>query len=284
MSANLKTQVKVVTDSTADISPELAARYNIKIVPLTLMMGTESYRDGYDITPAEFYKKLPQLKALPTTSQPAVPVFEEAYQELLADGSQVISLHISSKLSGTFNSASLAAKSFPNGRVRVIDSKVVSGGLGLLALTAAEMSRAGLDIDIIEKDISSMSDRTVVIATADTLEYLHKGGRIGGLSSLFGTILAIKPIFQIKNGELSPLQNVRTKRKALERIAELVKGMGSLEKLAVMHADSLDEAGDLANLLAPLFPLKDIYVSYMGPVVGAHAGPKTIGICAIKAK
>jgi len=284
MTANVKPLVKVVTDSTSDITLDMAARHHIKIVPLTVTMGNKSFKDGYEITPREFYAKLPGLKNLPTTSQPAVPLFEEAYREALADGSNVISLHISAKLSGTFNSASLAAQSFPTGRVCVIDSQEVSGALGMLVLSAAEMSHKGFALDEIEREIKSMMERTVLLATADTLEYLHKGGRIGGLRSLFGTILSIKPIFQIKNGELSQYQNVRTKRKALERIAEFAKGLGKLEKLTVMHADSPDEAGELANLLAPIFPLKDIYVSYIGPVVGAHAGPKTLGICAIKAK
>lgn len=284
MTANLKSQVRVVTDSTCDLSLDVATRHQIKIVPLTVTLGGKSYRDAYDITPHEFYEKLPTLKTLPTTSQPPVPLFEEAYQEQLAVASHVISLHISSKLSGTFNSASLAAQSFPKGKVRVIDTKEVTGALGMMVLKAAEMARNGSAIDVIEAEMYSMIERITVLATADTLEYLHKGGRIGGLRSLFGTILSIKPIFQVKDGELTPFQNVRTKRKALERIAEVAKTLAPLERLTIMHADSPDEAGELANMLAPIFPLKDMEVAQIGPVVGAHAGPKTLGICALKAK
>lgn len=284
MTANFKQQVKVVTDSTSDIPLDLAARLGVTIVPLTVTMGDETFRDAFDITPSQFYEKLPSLKNLPTTSQPPVPLFEEAYATALRDGYNVISIHISAKLSGTFNSASVAAKSFPTERIRVIDSKLVTAALGLIVIKAAEMAQTGTNLETIEREVYDLIDRTSIFATADTLEYLHKGGRIGGLRSLFGTILAVKPIFQVKNGELVPYQNVRTKRKALERIAELTKNLGPLEKLAIAHAESPDEAGELANMLASIYPLKDIYESYIGPVVGAHAGPKTMGVCVIKAR
>lgn len=284
MTANLKQQVKIVTDSTSDIPLDLAARLGIAIVPLSVTVGDKTYRDAYEITPKEFYEKLPGLKTLPTTSQPPIPLFEQAYSEALRDGLNVISIHISSKLSGTFNSASVAAQNFPTGRIKVIDSKLVTAALGLIVIKAAEMAQEGKDMETIEREVYDMIDRTYIFATADTLEYLHKGGRIGGLRSLFGTILAVKPIFQVKNGELVPYQNVRTKRKALERIAELTKEMGPIEKLAIAHADSPGEAGELANMVAAAYPLKDIYESYIGPVVGAHAGPKTMGVCFVKAK
>jgi DegV family protein with EDD domain len=274
-------KVKIVTDSTSDMTQEEAARNNITIVPLTVTLNDQLYRDGIDILPAEFYKRLPGLSKTPTTSQPPVGLFQQTYQELTADGSQVISIHISSKLSGTFNSASLAAQSFPPGQITVIDSTWVSAALAIPAIKAAEMARAGKEAPDIIAAVKESLPRIALLAVADTLEYLKRGGRIGGLAALAGGILSVKPIFTVRNGAVDRFENVRTKRKALERIAEVVKtNWGPIERLAILHADSPEEAGELASMLSSVFPLKDMYISLVGPVVGTYTGPKTLGIAA----
>ncbi len=272
-------KVKIVTDSTSDMSQDEAERRSITIVPLTINIEDKSFRDGIDILPQEFYRRLPTLSKLPTTSQPAVGVFQQTYEQLTADGSQVISIHISSKLSGTFNSANLAAQNFSAGQVTVIDSTWVSAALGLPVIKAAEMARAGKEAPEIIEAVKSSISRVNLLAVADTLEYLKKGGRIGGLRAFAGGILSIKPIFTVKDGEVAPFENVRTKKKALERMAEVVKSWGAVERMCILHADSPDEAGELASMLSSTFPMKDIYMSMIGPVVGTYTGPKTLGVC-----
>lgn len=279
-----KPGVKVVTDSTSDITPEQAKRMGVTVIPLTVLMGEETFRDGVDITAHEFYQRLPKLEKLPTTSQPSPGLFMKAYEELTADGSSVISLHISSKLSGTYENAMVAARNFPAGQVRVIDSKQVSAGIAFGVQTAVEMAQAGYDIDRIEEEVRSVFDRVQIYATFDTLEYLKKGGRIGGMRAMMGSLLSIKPIVLIKDGEVQPVEQIRTRTKALQRLAEIVKKQGKVERLAILHGDDLDGATELANLLAPVFPLKDMYISLIGPVVGTHAGPRTLGVGIQRAK
>lgn len=273
-----KPGVKVVTDSTADISPEQAKRMGVTIIPLSVLMGEETFRDGVDITPQEFYKRLPQLEKLPTTSQPSPGLFMKAYEDLTADGSSVISIHISSKLSGTCENAKVAARNFPEGRVRVIDSNQVSAGIAFGVQTAVEMSQAGYDIDRIEAEVKSVFERVQVYATFDTLEYLKKGGRVGGMKAFMGSLLGIKPVVLIKDGEVQPLEQIRTRSKAIQRIAEIAKKQGKLDRLAILHGDDLDGSTEIANILSSVFPLKDMYISLIGPVVGTHAGPRCLGI------
>lgn len=284
MTTTQKQTVKVITDSTADMPPETLRRLGVTVVPLMVLMGEKSYRDGIDITSREFYQRLPQLSKLPTTSQPAPGNFIKAYEEATADGSSVISLHLSAKLSGTYQNASVASQNFPPGRVRVFDTQQVSAGIAFFVQTAAEMARSGKNIDEIEAEMKSLRERVKIIATVDTLEYLQKGGRIGRLSSFVGSLLSVKPLLQVKDGEVHPLERVRTRAKALQRVAEIVKEQGKLERVAIMHADDPDGAGELANLLSSVYPLKDMYISDIGPVIGTHAGPRTVGVGIVLAR
>lgn len=278
MSTAESQKVKVVIDSTADIAPETIKEMGLDMVPLTVLIGDQSYRDGIDITSEEFYQRLPTLSKLPTTSQPSPGLFLKAYEKAVNDGMSVISLHISAKLSGTYANAVVAARNFPEGRVRVFDTQQVSAGIAFFAQTAVEMSRAGKSIDEIETEMNRIRGLVKIIATVDTLEYLHKGGRIGGLKSFFGSLLSVKPILQLKDGEVQPLEQVRTRGKALQRVAELAKSMGKIDRLAVMHAADPASAQELVNLLAPVFPKEKMYISELGPVIGAHAGPRTVGV------
>ena len=284
MTTALKQTVKVITDSTSDMPPETLRRLGVTVVPLMVLMGEKSYRDGIDITSREFYQRLPQLSKLPTTSQPSPGNFMKAYEEALTDGSSVISLHLSAKLSGTYQNAVVASQNFPPGRVRVFDTQQVSAGIAFFVQTASEMARSGKNIDEIEAEMKSLRERVKIIATVDTLEYLQKGGRIGRLSSFVGSLLSVKPLLQVKDGEVHPLERVRTRAKALQRVAEIVKEQGKLERVAIMHADDPDGAGELANLLSSVFPLKEMYISDIGPVIGTHAGPRTVGVGIVLAR
>ncbi len=278
MSTDFKPKVRVVTDSTADMTPETLQKFNIEVVPLLVLIGDKSYRDGVDISASEFYKILPKQQKLPTTSQPSPGNFMETYEKATADGASVISLHLSSRLSGTFANATVAARNFPEGRVRVFDTKMISAAQAMFVLAAAEMAQSGSDIDEIEIKMKAMLDNVRLIATLDTLEYLHKGGRIGGLKNFFGSLLSVKPLLQLKDGEVQPLEQVRTRGKAVQRVAELTKNVGKLERLAVMHAADPEGAEQLAGMLEAVFPRDKMFISDIGPVIGAHVGPRTLGV------
>jgi DegV family protein with EDD domain len=254
------------------------------MVPLTVLMGDQQYRDGIDITSAEFYKRLPGLSKLPTTSQPSPGLFLKAYEKAVNAGMAVISIHLSAKLSGTYANAVVAARNFPEGQVRVFDTQEVSAGIAFFVWTAVEMARAGKDIDEIEAEMIRMRDLVKIIAVVDTLEYLHKGGRIGGLRNFLGSLLSVKPILQLKDGEVQPLEQVRTRNKALQRVAELTKAMGKIDRLAILHGADPAGANTLADLIAPYFPKEKMYISEIGPVIGTHAGPGAVGVGIQKAR
>jgi DegV family protein with EDD domain len=278
MSNGENQKVKVVIDSTADMSLETIKELDLEMVPLTVLIGDQAYRDGIDITSEEFYQRLPTLSKLPTTSQPSPGLFLKAYEKAVEGGMSVISIHLSAKLSGTYANAVVAARNFPEGQVRVFDTQQVSAGVAFFVRTAVEMARQGRTIDEIEAEMERMRSLVKIIATVDTLEYLHKGGRIGGLKNFFGSLLSVKPILQLKDGEVQPLEQVRTRAKALQRVAELAKAMGPIDRLAIMHAADPNSANELVNLLAPVFPKEKMFISELGPVIGAHAGPRTVGV------
>ena len=276
-------QVKIVSDSTADIVPDEAKRLGISVVPLNLTIDQDHYKDGMDITPREFYQKLPHAKKLPTTSQPSIGAFQDVFRNLTDEGAHVVCITMSAKLSGTYNSARMAAENFASGRVTVVDSTTVTGAEAFFVQTAVEMARLGKSAEQIVAELTDMTGRVQVIAALDTLEYLHKGGRIGAAATLIGGLLNFKPIIQVKDGEVKPLERVRSKNKAVQRIAELVKTGGKLDRLCILHGDSQDEAGELALMLADAFPMKDIHQYSIGPVIGTYAGPRAIGVGLVRA-
>lgn len=278
MSTAESPKVKVVIDSTADLPLETIKELDLEMVPLTVLMGDQQFRDGIDITSAEFYKRLPGLSKLPTTSQPSPGLFLKAYEKAVSAGMSVMSIHLSAKLSGTYANAVVAARNFPEGQVRVFDTQVVSAGIAFFARTAVEMARSGKNVEEIEAEMIRMRDLVKIVATVDTLEYLHKGGRIGGLRNFLGSLLSVKPILQLKDGEVQPLEQVRTRNKALQRVAELAKSFGPVDRMAILHAADPTSANTLVEMLAPFFPKEKMYVSEIGPVIGTHAGPGTVGI------
>ena len=270
--------VAIVTDSTADLPPPLAAARAISVVPLTLHFEGRSFLDGVDITPSEFYRKLPSATTHPTTSQPSPGRFAETYTALLDGHDAVVSIHISEKLSGTVESARQAAEMTDPQRVHVIDSEVVSMSLGLVTLVASSLAAQNLDADAIESRVVSMRPHLQTYFSVATLEFLRRGGRIGRASALLGSVLQVKPVLCIRDGLVTPLERVRTFDRALNRVVELTRAVdtGKGMCLIVGHADAQADAERIARELEPI--ADTLMIQPLGPVVGAHAGPGVVGV------
>ena len=270
--------VAIVTDSTADLPPELAASRSITVVPLTLNFDGQSLLDGVDIRPEDFYRRLPGVTTHPTTSQPSPGRFAEAYAALLAGHESVISIHISEKLSGTYASACQAAAMTDPKRVRVIDSQLVSMSLGLITLTASAMSSKGADVEAIESKVLNMRAHVQTYFSVATLEFLRRGGRIGRAGALLGSVLQVKPVLCIRDGQVTPLERVRTFERALNRIVELTREVdrGHGVCIIVGHADAAADAERIGRELEPI--AETLMIQPLGPVVGAHAGPGVVGV------
>jgi len=280
----LTARTAIVTDSTADLLPELAARHSITTVPLTVNLDGRSYLDGVDITASEFYDKLRSSSTHPTTSQPSPGQFKEAYERLLEDHQEVVSLHISGKLSGTLDSARQAAELVGGDRVRVVDSEFVSMPLAGLALVAALRAERGGGASEVIEDVSRVREAMRCFFAVSTLEFLRRGGRIGSASALLGSVLQIKPILAIEAGEVSPLERVRTQERAMSRLVELGRSLDRAAGLCVVigHAAAEAQAEALAERFEDL--AESLVVQPLGPVVGAHAGPGTVGLAAYPAE
>lgn len=273
-----RAQVAIVTDSTSDLPADLAAKRSISVVPLTLHFEGRSLLDGVDITPAEFYRRLPATTSHPTTSQPSAGQFATTFERLLVDHAEVVSIHISEQLSGTYASARQAADMVDSKRVRVIDSHVVSMSLGLVALAASALAEQGLDGAAIDSRIVAMRDSVETYFSVATLEFLRRGGRIGRAGALMGSVLQVKPVLCIRDGLVTPLERVRTFERALNRIVELSKAVDCGQGICVIvgHAGAEADAERVARELEPV--AETLLVHALGPVVGAHAGPGVVGV------
>jgi DegV family protein with EDD domain len=257
---------------------DLAATHSISVVPLTLHFEGRSLLDGVEITPTEFYRRLPAATVHPTTSQPSPGRFSETYTQVLADHSEVVSIHISEKLSGTYASARQAAEMTDHERIRVIDSHVVSMSLGLVTLAASVLAAQGLDGASIESRILEMRDSVETYFSVATLEFLRRGGRIGRAGALMGSMLQVKPVLCIRDGQVTPLERVRTFERALNRIVELSRAVDRGEGICVIvgHADAEADAERVARELEPV--AETLLIQPLGPVVGTHAGPGVVGV------
>ena len=271
--------IKIVIDSTADMPSALVQAYGITVVPLNVHFGTEVFRDSIEISADEFYKRLASSPKLPTTSQPTVGDFLEVYQELSNTTDEIVSINVSDKLSGTLNSANQAKGQYTgNARIEVVDSEHVSMGLGMVAIAASKAAQGGATIEDVVKEAKQTISKVQFVGLVDTLEYLEKGGRIGKAQALVGSILRLKPLLTVKNGEVHPLEKIRTRSKGIDRLCDIVKEHVPLESLAVVYTTTPDDAAQLADRLRPLVPSGDIPISQVGPVVGTHAGPGVLGI------
>lgn len=275
--------VRIVTDSTCDLPAEDIDRYGITVVPLTVFFGDEALLDRIDVTPADFYARMAAFKGLPRTSQPSVELFQDAYRSLAADGVDIVSIHISSRLSGTLNAASVAREVVKEEvHVDLIDSYNVSLGLGLIVLEAARAAAAGATLPEVVATARRAMDRVSVHVVVDTLEYLQKGGRIGRARSFLGSVLSIKPIIRVEDGEVAPFERVRTRAKAIERMFELASGMPRAKEMFVGCSGDDSDARALLERLRPHLPHTELRLGYLGPVVGVYTGPNALGIAALE--
>ncbi len=271
--------VRIVTDSTADLMPEEAAALGVTVVPLNVYFGDETLRDGVDIDPTTFYERLATAKELPRTSQPSVERFKAAYEELAKETNEIVSIHLSSRLSGTMNSASVAREEVSHElHIELIDTYTVSLALGAIVTDAAVAANAGASMAEVIDVARRTMDRVSVAIVVDTLEYLQRGGRIGRAAALAGTLLSVKPILSIRDGEVAPVERVRTINGALRRLVELVIAMGPIERLGVVDGDSVNNASEVARQLAAHYPDLTIDRGELGPVVGTHGGPGVVGV------
>lgn len=278
--------VRVVTDSTADIPMELARALGITIVPLTVFFGDEAYLDGIELDNEGFYRKLQASKELPRTSQPSPASFQEAYTRLVDEGADaILSVHLSSKLSGTYQSACAARDSLPENLrhvpIEVIDSKSISVGMSRATIQAAEEARQGLGLDEIKAHTLDRLSRSHILAVLDTLEYLKRGGRIGGARAMLGNMLSVKLIVSLKDGEVVPVEQPRTRNKAYTRVAQLLAEKGKIEHVSI--AESNDEVGhQLAEVIKTTYT-GDLPIYRLGAVLGTHTGPGTAAIAYVTA-
>lgn len=275
--------VRIVTDSTCDLPRDLIEELGITVVPLTVIFGDASLLDGVTITAPEFYDRLRSSSVLPRTSQPTVEAFQSAYRSAAADGAEIVSIHISSRLSGTLNAASVARETLKHDlHIDLIDSYNVSVGLGLIVLEAARAAARGAALPEVVATARRAMDHTSVYVAVDTLEYLQRGGRIGRARSLLGSLLSIKPILTVQDGEVAPFERVRTRARAQERILEIASGMPRAKDLFIAHSDLPDLADSAAARLAPTLPHTAIRTAWLGPVVGTYTGPGCFGFAALE--
>jgi DegV family protein with EDD domain len=276
--------IRIVTDSTCDLPSQIITKFRIHVVPLYINVGREGYLDGVDITREEFYTRLPDFPAHPTTAVPSIGRFAAAYNTLADEGAtDVLSIHISSALSGVVDMARLAAESTTSVHVTVIDSHQLSLGAGFLVVTAAEMASEGKTIPEILAALRSQIERTHVFAALDTLEFLKRSGRMNRYLADFASLLQIKPILTMYNGKPGT-EKVRTRDRAVKRVLEMLDSFGRLEKIAIVHTHAtMDRLMEFKKIAAAHLPKVDIMVEDITPVIGAHIGPGAIGFAIVKA-
>ncbi len=275
------TKISVLTDSTAYLPNEFTFKHGIKVVPLKLNWENDTFKDNVDITAQEFYERLEKSTSTPTTSQPSGGDFLNAFNEVGTATDALVAVLISSGISGTVDSASMAKKEFPQVPVEIFDSKVTAAGLALLLKAmVAEAEKSG-SVDEVLKMGRRVLETMGVYFVVDTLKYLHKGGRIGGASAFFGSALDLKPILYLsQEGKIEALEKVRTKKKAVSRLIDLAVGKAAGKKayVGIMQANALEGAQAIKSELEKRMDLAEIEIYELSPVIGTHAGPGTLGI------
>ena len=275
-------RIAVVTDSTADLPDNVYEENNIRVVPLHIQFADETYREGVDLSSKEFYSKLASCKIMPKTSQPAPHEFETVYRELMEKSDGIVSIHMSGKLSGTYQSANIAANAIGCSNIHIIDSNSVSAGTGLLAIEAARLSKLDITAQEIVDRIEAVKHTLRLFFTVDTFEYMVKNGRIGKATAFLGTLLSIRPIMAIANGIVEPIEKLRASRdKALMRLAEVAAEAmpkGHAIRGAVVHAVEPGRGESLKLALRALLNFEEILICPLGAGIGSHSGPGSIGI------
>ncbi len=274
-------KVAIITDSTVSLPTELLQELNISLVHQILIWGDQSYLDLIDIQVEEFYHKLKTAKVMPTTSQATVPDFKEVYNRLINEGYDILAILLSHKLSGTIQSATQAKEFFPGANIEIFDSLATSLAMGWQVLAAARAAKGGASL----KDCLAVAEKaranSGVVFVVDTLEFLHRGGRIGGAARFLGTALNLKPVLELKDGKIEAIERVPTQRKAINRMIEVVKeriGDRTPVKIGILNADVPEKGRHLEAQCAELFKPNELIFSPVSPVIGTHAGPGTLGI------
>lgn len=272
--------VKIITDSLGDVPAEIAKELDITIIPVNVNFGTESYRDGIDLTTEQFYQKLTQSKVLPTTAVPHPNVFAEVYER--NEGREIVVITISNKFSAAYKTAvQAAALAKRKNHIEVIDSLSGAMGEGLIVIAAAKAAKAGANIDEIVKLTKRNIPRSEIRMAFDTLEYLKRGGRIGRAQALVGSMLRINPVLGIKDGEAYPFARERSRGRAMDYLYQFAIGFPHIDEMAVEDATTPQDADKLVERLSAKFPKERIYRSKVSPVVGAHVGPRVLSIAVL---
>ena len=277
--------VKIITDSLSDITSDIAEGLGITVVPLTVLFGHESFLDRVTMTTDEFYYKLTHEDTWPTTTQPPPSAFVDVYNKLAEETDEILVVTLSTKLSGTYESA-LNAKNLMEREchIDVIDSQTVAMGLGLIVIAAAKIAQSGAKLQELSDFVRKAMARSHVVMYFDTLKYLAKGGRIGKAQGLLGSLLSVKPILTMKEGEVHPSTRVRSLTAGMDHLYDFVSGFSNIDELAVEHATTPDEAERLAERLGPVFPKERIYRSTVSPVLGVYGGPGAMAVTVLEAK
>jgi DegV family protein with EDD domain len=274
-------KVAIVTDSTSYIPPDVLKEYQIQVIPLTVIWDGDSYKDGVDITTRQFYNRLEKSPTLPSTSQPPAGEFIDCFSALLESGKDILAILISAGISGTVNSALQAQADLDPSRIEVIDSQTAAMATGLHVIAAARKAAEGATLQEVAQVAREAQQRTDVVFVVDTLEFLHKGGRIGGAKRFLGSMLNVKPILEMSAGKIEAVDQVRTQKRALERMADLIREKAGGEiplRMAVIHSNAPEMAQNLKEEIQASFSPEEIFISELSPAIGTHVGPGTLAI------
>ena len=273
--------VKIIADTTCGLPHDLLRDKDIPLIPQIVIFGDDSYKDDSELDTATFLQKLKAAKELPKTAAPPPPLYYPYFENARQNGETLIIIAPSAKVSGTVRSIEVASQDFPDVDIRLVDTQTIAGNLGTLVLLADQWAKEGKDANMIVTELNQLIPRQRTYFLVDTLEYLQKGGRIGGAQALLGEMLQIKPILAIRDGQVEPFEQQRTKRRALARLIEIVKEQslrGSESYLSVMQADAQNEADLFANTLKSVMAFPDIPIYELPPAIVVHGGPKTMAV------
>jgi DegV family protein with EDD domain len=273
--------IKIVTDSTCDLPQSVIEQLGITVVPLYINFGDKGYRDGVDLSRADFYARLPQSKPLPTTAAPGHEVFKQAYERLAAGGAtEILSIHISESLSATINVAKVAAQETTSVRVTAFDSRQLSLGTGFIVEEAAKAANEGCSMAEIVARLNALIPRVHVFAALDTLEFLKRSGRMNGIVASLGGLLQVKPILKMYDGKPDS-DRVRTRSRAIGQLVNLLSQCSPLERVAMVHTHAAAHAEEIRQLVEPMLPEKNIWSLDITPVIGTHIGPGAVGFAVV---
>ena len=276
-------KVSVVTDSTSDLPPEVARELGITVVPAQIQFGEQVFLDGVELTTDEFYRRLQSSPTLPKTSPASISTFNTVYCRIAEQADSIISIHVAARLSVTYDIARQASADLKC-PISVVDSQTASMACGLLAIIAAKAARAGESLEDIEGLVRQAIPNTVTFGVFGTLEYLARGGRIGKGQAFLGTLLKINPILAIRMSEVVPVERVRTRSRAVDRLCEIVRSLGTLREMSVMRTTEPAEAEDVIRRLSSIFPPERVYRASIGPSMGTQVGPHAVGVALIADK